>query len=487
MLVSFSLNVFGQVTQPSLAFKYYREYRQYPVIPYYDLSYHLWQKFNLTKEANSGNPLAQHELGLRYLFGDGFDADTLTAFMWIQKAAAQRLEQANYNLALFYINGWGIEWNPHLAFENFFIAAEEGMPQAQFAVALHYTDDLVVKRSWENAFIWMNRSAENGFQHAIELLPEIEKRFISDTTMKRQQASSTESKSAATSNVNLVFLDFTSVDNIADTLQPVLIDQNLTVDLKELQLIVGISEPDTISSDLSVISIIQKAAEYGSPEGNLLLSRVYETGMLIKQSNLKAALYYIRAIRLDSPPARILLWQLLQKDKFLSSLQAGVKEGNADAHFVLAGVAALGYYPIIYEEEIINYLKFAAEQNHIPALIELGISYYLGNMVKENREKGIEYWKKAAKLGSIEAEVRIIMAQLFDGIEYDAVENIQEKLKENSDSGGILAQALLAYCYENGFGVKQDKAMAAKLYRNAAVRGNRTAYYSLKRMHDEVK
>jgi len=407
--------------------------------------------------------------------------------MWIQKAAGQRLEQANYNLALFYINGWGIEWNPHNAFENFYIAAEEGMPQAQFAVALHYTDDLVVKRSWENAYFWMKRSAENGFHHAIELLPEIENRFISDTTMQRQKTGSVDSKSAATSNVNLVFLDFTAVDNKADTLQPVLIDQNLTVDLKELQLIVGIDEPDTVSSDLSVISIIQKTADYGSPEGNLLLARSYETGTLIKQNNIKAALHYIRAIRLDSPPARILLWQLLQKENFLSSLQSGVKDGNADAHFVLAGIAALGYYPIINEEEIINYLIIAAGQNHIPALIELGISYYLGNMVKENRVKGIEYWKKAVALGNTEAETRIIMAQLFDGIEYDSGEYISEKLRKNSDSGGILAQALLAYCYENGFGVKQDKAMAAKLYRSAAVRGNRTAYYSLKRMHEEVK
>ncbi len=470
-----------------MAFKYYREYRQYPLIPYYDLSYHLWQKFNLTKEANSGNPIAQHELGLRYLFGDGFDADTLTAFIWIQKAASHKLEQANYNLALFYINGWGVTWNPHLAFNHFMIAAKEGMPQAQFAVALHYTDDLVVNRNWQNAFEWMKKSADNDFLHAVELLPEIEKRFISDTTMQRQQISKKESGTTSSSNVNLIFLDFTSDDYTSDTLQPVLIDQNLEVDLNELQLIVGIIEPDTINKDLTVISILQKAVEAGSPEGNLLLARSYETGSLINQNYLKAALHYIKAIRLDSPPARILLWHLIQKDNFITSLQSNVKNENADALFVIAGLSALGYFPIINQEEIILYLTKAALQNHEPSLIELGVSYYLGNMVAENREKGISFWKKAESMGNKEAEIRIIMAYLFDGFEHHTNENIPLTLKQNADEGGILSQTLLAYCYENGFGVNRDKAEAAKLYRTAAIRGNRTAYYSLKRMHNEVK
>ena len=32
----------------------------------------LWDEFMLVKNANSGDPVAQHELGLRYLLGKGF-------------------------------------------------------------------------------------------------------------------------------------------------------------------------------------------------------------------------------------------------------------------------------------------------------------------------------------------------------------------------------------------------------------------------------
>ena len=40
-----------------------------------DPAYQILQQFNLMREANAGDPLAQHELGLRYLFGEGIPPD----------------------------------------------------------------------------------------------------------------------------------------------------------------------------------------------------------------------------------------------------------------------------------------------------------------------------------------------------------------------------------------------------------------------------
>ena len=56
-----------------------------------------------------------------------------------------------------------------------------------------------------------------------------------------------------------------------------------------------------------------------------------------------------------------------------------------------------------------------------------------------------------------------------------------------ANQGSVLAQAALAYCYENGIGVDKRKSMAARLYRQAAYRGNENAYNSLKRMYDEIR
>ena len=60
-------------------------------------------------------------------------------------------------------------------------------------------------------------------------------------------------------------------------------------------------------------------------------------------------------------------------------------------------------------------------------------------------------------------------------------------LKTYSNKGSVLAEAALAYCYEKGIGVNQNKARAARLYRQAAQRGNEAAYNSLRNMYDEIR
>lgn len=75
----------AQDTTKSLAFKNNRPYRNNPYFYQPDLSYQLLQQFKLVQIANSGDPLAQHELGLRLLTGEGIAADTVTAVYWIKK------------------------------------------------------------------------------------------------------------------------------------------------------------------------------------------------------------------------------------------------------------------------------------------------------------------------------------------------------------------------------------------------------------------
>ena len=150
----------GQDTTKSLAFKNNRPYRNNPYFYQPDLSYQILQQFKLVQIANSGDPLAQHELGLRLLTGEGIAADTATAVYWIKKAASQKLTSAMYNYGIMLINGWGTEWNPFAAYQNFLLAAEAGMNQAQYVVGILHTDNLIVKRDWNKAYYWIKKSAD---------------------------------------------------------------------------------------------------------------------------------------------------------------------------------------------------------------------------------------------------------------------------------------------------------------------------------------
>ena len=169
MLVS---SVFAQDSTKSAAFKDNHPLRRSDLFYQPDLAYRIWQQFNLIREANSGDPLAQHELGIRYLTGEGVEADTVKAAKWIKSAADHGVTAAKYNYAILLMNGWGTEWNPFEAFKYFEQAANEGMPQAQYALGLLYTDNQVVKQNWGKAYTWISKAASAGNEDAKETLKE---------------------------------------------------------------------------------------------------------------------------------------------------------------------------------------------------------------------------------------------------------------------------------------------------------------------------
>ena len=216
-----SSDIFAQDSTKSLAFKNNRPQRNNPYFYRPDLAYQIWQQFKLNQEANAGDALAQHELGLRYLLGDGIPADTVKAVYWIKKAAEKNLTAAKYNLGIMLINGIGINWDPFLAFKYFRSAAREGMNQAQYVLGVLYTDNLIVKRDWNLAYFWIKKSADNDFEAAKEILPELEPKIskkivdslfnIKSLTVSDQQESNSETE--IPSSLGLMFIDFGSIQD----------------------------------------------------------------------------------------------------------------------------------------------------------------------------------------------------------------------------------------------------------------------------------
>ena len=125
LILTINFNGTSQTNDKSLAFKKNRPQKNYTIFYQPDLSYQIQKQFNLIRDANTGNALAQHELGLRYLLGeDGIVADTILGAYWVGKAAEQNLTAACFNYGILLINGWGVEWNPYKAY-NFFLKAAE--------------------------------------------------------------------------------------------------------------------------------------------------------------------------------------------------------------------------------------------------------------------------------------------------------------------------------------------------------------------------
>ena len=369
------------------------------------------------------------------------------------------------------------------------------MPEAQYAVGLLYTDNLIVKRNWGKAYSWINKAAEKGNQSAEETLKEIKKK-VPGSSIDTTEANISKQDSTITANdispikssLGLVYIDF---EDVLDSI-PMVSNKRLLEDLthsgfKELSDSIKNSLQDTNFVSISgFIPLITQAADYGSPEALTFLGKLYEKGIYYKKDLLTAIEYYIRASRLDSPTASILLFNMEKTGIFFPLIKKESDEGNPIAMFNWYCLEILGLDHQITLPDAVNLLGKSAQNNFAPALIEYGLFYYSG-VQKKDLTKAFSLWQQAEKLGSHDAEIRMAAAVILDQLPASDYAKRVSKLLSASVKGSLLAQSAVGYAYENGIGLEKDIAKAVTYYRDSAQRGSRFAYTRLKNLYDSVR
>lgn len=444
-----------------------------------DVTPQLWEGFTLVRNANSGDPAALHELGLRYLTGQGFTADTAKSFELIRKAAEKNYLLAHYNMAVYYHNGWGVDWNPFNGFKHFQYAAEQGLREGAFAYSLQFTDNLVVQRDWKKALYWMQKAVELGYTPAKEVLPEIE-RYAA-----QQQADSaiTLTTISAQSAQVPILMDFTNSDEE---------DPENSFSLIEILHALGPVWQKKIKSfnsvnDSILFAELVRHAEWGVPEEFAVLGRCYENGIAVPRDSGKAILNYLRAVRLESRRAPGVLLRLLNNESLLKRFQVTATRGDAEAQYVISALSLTEIFPFQQKKDIASMLLKSAQQQYVPSMIELGTAYFNGQLVPQQRERAIELWTNAMRCGSKEAFVRMASVKILTGYGSMNNDSAMKILTTGNMEESLLAEVTLAYCYEKGIVVPQKTVESVRLYRTAANRGSKIAFASLRRLYDSIR
>lgn len=452
-----------------------------------DVEYQLWEDFMLVRKANAGDPAAQHELGLRYLLGKGFSADTARAAYWIKKAADQNMPVAEYNYSVFLNNGWGVSWDPFEAFRRCEAAAKSDMPEAEFALGLFYADNLVVARNWQEAYRWVKAAADAKFDPARKVLPEIARRVNSSDTLQSVSSSHDSSSAGAVQAFEPVYLDF-GQDSTAHVDDLTLLNEAFREGSGQLRKALGASEIfEKGGSDTTALSLIVRAANAGSPEALTVLGRCFEEGVGVPRDRILAAEQYMRASRMDSRRAPVLLWNLFREKGFPEEVSSRSLKGDDDAAFVWAGLTELGLDRRLLDDQAFHLLVVGGEHNNIPSLIELGRCYYTGQWTARNPQLGASAWRRAVLDGSRDAEIRLAAAAVLEDSSKASLTDTIQTLFAGSDEGSLIGQLALAYCFEKGIGIGQDIGRAVRLYRDCTQRGSQAAYDALKRIYDSMR
>lgn len=447
--------------------------------------YSLYDIITLMQKANSGNPTAQHELGICYLTGRHFSADTLKAAFWIGKAADQNLVSARYNLGIFLNNGWGIPWDPFKAYRHIRFAAEHGLMEAQYVYGLFFTENLIVPRDDDQAYRWISLAAEAKYPPALLALAELEKLVIAPVQVDTSRGHSPAGLTTAPSSPESVKADSVigSPDRRSVT---VLLDEALNFPGAPS----GQSEPtvreafDSWDKLAALLPSIIRSAEAGCPEALAFMGWFIEKGERVKRDEVLAAVYYLRAIRNHSPRAPALLQALIRSEGYFERLKSRIDGGDPVSQFVWADLVAFGMDWRISEIQALSLLEASASRKELEATLDLGLLYYSGKWVPQNREKGIAMIRQAADWGSREARIRLWMIELGAGKTDPA---LVDSLFCAYRDGSLFAQAMLGTCYRQGVGVARNIPKSVRFYREAGQRGSQIAIHAMREMVDEMR
>jgi len=457
-----------------------------------EVTYQLWEGFQLIRNANAGDAPSQHELSLRYLTGKGFSFDTVKSADWMRKAADQDYVLAKFNYGIFLNNGWGVEWNPFEAYRYIKYAADKNMREGEYVLGLFYTDNLIVGRDYPTAYEWIKKSAEQNYDPAKEILAELEKRGINGSKIKQKDSAavttvpkSSPQQKSLSQIVQPVMLEFEE-DKTTETDDLTLLKELFNEGNEELRNTLGVSKilSDSLQTDSTGFSLIQRASELGNPEAMTVVARCYERGIGVKKDKVLAAVHYIRAIRLDSRRAPGLLWKLINEKNMQTVFNQQASKNITEALYVVSSLNSLGLISTLTNEQALQFLQIAVSKSYMPAILDLGNCYSQGLWVKQDKKKAVEFWKYAADLGNSEGKIRVAVTEVFDGTIIHAKKSFTE-LEHYAENGSVLAQTALGYCYEKGILVPIKLSQALYFYRKSAQRGNQAALSALTRMYDE--
>jgi uncharacterized protein len=456
------------------------------------LDLQLLEAFVLMQKANAGEAPAQHELGLRYLFGKGFPADTAKAFYWIEKAADQHLPLAQYNLGILLMNGHAVEWNPFEAFKQFNAAAEQDVPEALYVIGLMYTEELIVPRSWPKAYEYFKKAAELRLDAAKIAKKEMERRGLDKTDSSniiaaRNEHSNNNAKRSMPNDTgySMLFIDF-HADTTSAVEDTTLIHETYQ-GIDTLSHFMTPEKTTTTNIDSSTQSLLIKVARSGNPEALCLLGRCYEHGLNVRKDIILAGVYYLRALHLDSFRAPSLLWRLMNTEEFVHALELRSSKNDPEALYIWSGLTSIGFSKVLNEKQAFDLLQRAASAGYVPAIIELGSCYFTGRWTEQNRDKAVELWNQASASGNVEADIRIAAANVLDQIHTQEINTSLSILQNTAKEGSLLSDLTLAYCYEKGIGLAQNKGEAYRIFRKSMLRRSEAAFHALRSMYDEIR
>jgi TPR repeat protein len=226
---------------------------------------------------------------------------------------------------------------------------------------------------------------------------------------------------------------------------------------------------------------VEEVKHFLSNNNSQEIRDIVHTTSKLYEDDLKGFIKQIISLRfkdLDIPDYAYQIRGLMKEnyqDKNMLETQLLARMGNARAQNALGDFYKKQNQ---FEKAFSWYLK-SAKQGLPEAQFSLGVSYFNGKGVEEDKREAVEWYKKSAGQGVAEAQYNLgICYEFGEGVKKDEREAV-EWYKKSADQGFAEAQYNLGGCYFDGKGVKKDERVAVRWYKKSAEQGLSEAQYNV--------
>lgn len=318
--------------------------------------------------------------GELYYLGKNVEKDYYKAKEYFEKAAKDGNEHAESYLGLFFEKGYGGEKDINKALYWYKKAALKGNIFSEYSLGFIYYEGEEVEQNLDYAFKWYKEAAEKGFAPAQYALSYLYK----------------NGEGCEKDNVKAYYW-------------------------------------------------LEESADNDFEDSYYILGQSYLEGNSIIDTNYKKAFFYLskgankKEINCLESLGDMYYWGLYvneDKEKAFSLYKESIDEGNINLYYKLGK---------LYEDEgnieeaLLNYKK-GHENVDINCTQRLGVMHLNGEGVKEDREKGLEYLKKAVQFGNSNSLFILGVALLNKDREKSEKYLIEAYRKGSSQAASILAR-----------------------------------------------
>lgn len=152
------------------------------------------------KLAKKGNAEAQFKVGEMYETGFGVNKSMKEAETWIQKAADQGHETADFKLLYWDMRKNGKKGDNKAQYNDLVFKAEEGNGQAMYYVGKLYAEGVGVRKNYDKALDWLNKATFIGVLEAEReavVVREAKQRALAQARRKEEKRKAAAATAAA--------------------------------------------------------------------------------------------------------------------------------------------------------------------------------------------------------------------------------------------------------------------------------------------------